>query len=564
MPTGLTLNLYVTATDIHGYNRPLPVADPPAVNTVVNKHVFEFFGRDATGNLDSTHNSALAFAARATSCFPGAFPATRLADIAQTEARTAFPAEFCRAYELAGSPVEQTFFIDGGVLDNFPFRHAVRAIPGKPASTQVDRRLLFIEPDPSDPQAGPDGAVPGFRATIWAGLSKLPRRQPIGDALDELMVYNRRVRRVRQMIGAIEDEVLATVKPLLELGYDDANRRGNTGAIESNPFGFQAYLRLKLLSVVEGMAASICRILRYSPESAQALFVRNVLILWADGANLLDTKGELSADQRSFLRTFDLGYGQRRLTFVIGRVSHYYGEADRELLNRLKHDLYALVAELKSVLDRGEAAPLVESVQAIFGQEPLASYLGQWEATRFLQEHQAEINGLRTRLAGYIDGALDGFGPRAYETLERLTPALPDAIRDDLRMRYLGFPYWDETTYPARSLSDVGELDEVQVVRVSPLDTHRLTPLGKDGTPDGRSKLRGVSIMHFGAFFRRAWRENDYLWGRLDGAERLLWLLGDTSDESAKEVFRAIVTDEERSLTKASSLIRRVKEYVAA
>ena len=144
---------------------------------------------------------------------------------------------------------------------------------------------------PSDPQAGPDGAVPGFRKTIWAGLSTLPRRQPIGDALDELMVYNRRVRRVRQMIGAVEDEVLATVKPLLELDYDAANKQGNSGAIESNPFGFQAYLRLKLLSVVEGMESSISRILRYSPQSAQALFVRNVLILWADSAQAARHEG---------------------------------------------------------------------------------------------------------------------------------------------------------------------------------------------------------------------------------------------------------------------------------
>ena len=131
-------------------------------------------------------------------------------------------------------------------------------------------------------------------------------------------------------------------------------------------------------------------------------------------------------------------------------------------------------------------------------------------------------------------------------------------------MRYLGFPYWDETTYPARSLSDVGELDEVQVVRVSPLDTHRLTPPGKDGKPDARSKLRGVAIMHFGAFFRRAWRENDYLWGRLDGAERLLWLLGDPSDQSAKEAFQAIAAEEEPSLTKAGPLIERVKDYAAS
>jgi patatin-related protein len=126
MPPGLTLNLYVTTTDIHGYNRQLPIADPPAINTVVNKHVFEFSNRDGAGNLDSEHNPALAFAARATSCFPGAFPATGLADIQHQEARERFPTEFCRAYELAGSPVDQTFFIDGGVLDNFPFRRNPR------------------------------------------------------------------------------------------------------------------------------------------------------------------------------------------------------------------------------------------------------------------------------------------------------------------------------------------------------------------------------------------------------------------------------------------------------
>ena len=42
MPPGLALNLFVTTTDINGYNRQIPIANPPAINTVVNKHVFEF------------------------------------------------------------------------------------------------------------------------------------------------------------------------------------------------------------------------------------------------------------------------------------------------------------------------------------------------------------------------------------------------------------------------------------------------------------------------------------------------------------------------------------------
>jgi patatin-related protein len=559
MPPGLALNLFVTTTDINGYNRQVPIADPTAINTVVNKHVFEFTDRDGVGNLDGAHNHALAFAARATSCFPGAFPATKLADIEHGEARDSFPSEFCRVYELAGSPVDQTFFVDGGVLDNFPFKHAVHAIAGKPASTQVDRRLLFIEPDPAVPGRAPDGTKPGFRATIWAGLSTLPRRQPIGDALDELMQYNERVRRVKQMIGVVDDDVLAAVEPLLKLDYAQANKTANADAIASSTIAFQAYLRLKLLSVVEGLATAVCRLRRYPPTTTHALFVRRALLAWAEAAKLLQASGGLSDEQRQFLRTFDLGYGHRRLAFVIGRVNHYYGTYDREALNVLKHRLYELVAELGSVLEQPEGAFLPKSVDAIFGEARVAPYLEGWRVSQYLQTVRPEIDELRTSLGAYIDQQLEGFGERCYTELERLTADMPVEMRDDIRGRYLGFPYWDSTTYPARFLSDVGELDEVQVVRVSPLDTKRLT---NGAASHAAEKLHGVALGHFGAFFKRSWRENDYLWGRLDGAERLLWLLGDTSDESAREAFRSIVAEEEPKLRKAAGLIRRVRDYV--
>jgi len=169
----------------------------------------------------------------------------------------------------------------------------------------------------------------------------------------------------------------------------------------------------------------------------------------------------------------------------------------------------------------------------------------------------AEIDELRGVLGTYLDKALDGFGDRAYGELERLTAGLSPEIRDDLRARYVGFPYWDSTIYPARALSDVAELDEVQVVRISPLDAHRLSEAAS-----AKDKLHGVAFGHFGAFFRRSWRENDYLWGRLDGAERLLWLIGDTSDVAAKEAFAAIAAEEGPELHKAAALVRRVQSYV--
>lgn len=552
MPAGLPLNLFVTTTDMNGYTRQIPIADPAEIGTVINKHVFEF----GLGSFDAAHDPALAFAARATSCFPGAFPATSLADIEHDDARQRFPDEFCRVYELAGARVDETYFVDGGVLDNFPFRHAVRAIAGKPASTQVDRRLLFIEPDPARPGAPPDGKRPGFRTTIWAGLSKLPRRQPIADALDELMQYNRRVRRVKQMISTIEPQVLRSVEPLLELPYQQANTQANSAAVDASGYAFQAYLRLKLLSVVEGMAAAVSGLLAYPPTSTQALFVQQALLRWADDEGLLRAGETLDDDQLRFLRTFDLGYGQRRLALVIGRLKkHYEDGVDRGPLNALKHELYVLQSELQQVLPR--APHLGDAVQGVFGAEHIAPYLDGWRLDAFVDAARPQLAELRETLGTYLDEALNGYGERAYTALTQGAAALPADVAADLRARYLGFPFWDAATYPARALSDVAELDEVQVVRVSPLDATRLVE-----ATAAADKLAGVSFGHFGAFFRRSWRENDYLWGRLDGAERLLWLLGDTSDVSVKEAFAAIAAEEGAALHKAAPLVERVNRYV--
>src|SRR3546814_7797837 len=44
--------------------------------------------------------------------------------------------------------------------------------------------------------------------------------------------------------------------------------------------------------------------------------------------------------------------------------------------------------------------------------------------------------------------------------------------------------------------------------------------------------LRGTELYNFGAFFSRAYRENDYLWGRLHGAERMVDLICSTLDRS--------------------------------
>ncbi len=39
------------------------------------------------------------------------------------------------------------------------------------------------------------------------------------------------------------------------------------------------------------------------------------------------------------------------------------------------------------------------------------------------------------------------------------------------------------------------------------------------------AKLAGLQLMHFGAFYKESWRANDWMWGRLDGAARVVDVL---------------------------------------
>jgi Protein of unknown function (DUF3376) len=86
-------------------------------------------------------------------------------------------------------------------------------------------------------------------------------------------------------------------------------------------------------------------------------------------------------------------------------------------------------------------------------------------------------------------------------------------------------------------------------------------------------KLKGVSFHHFSAFFRRDYRENDYLWGRLDAAERLIALLLDDPEkpglskadpQECQKAFRAILDIEERSLRKIPGLLRHLRQKIGS
>ena len=85
--------------------------------------------------------------------------------------------------------------------------------------------------------------------------------------------------------------------------------------------------------------------------------------------------------------------------------------------------------------------------------------------------------------------------------------------------------------------------------------------------------LKGVEFNSFGAFFSRAYRENDYLWGRLHGADRLIDIVASsvagalTTEELGaikRQAFHAILDEEEAQLPKVKVLIEELRGEIGA
>ena len=87
----------------------------------------------------------------------------------QWRGRAAFIAHNFADYGRFNVDPASAFFVDGGVLNNRPFRQAIEAIRGRPAYRQVDRRLVYIDPDPHTLDSAVRRRRPGSQAGSCTG-----------------------------------------------------------------------------------------------------------------------------------------------------------------------------------------------------------------------------------------------------------------------------------------------------------------------------------------------------------------------------------------------------------
>jgi patatin-related protein len=583
------LELFVTTTDLDGYQL-LVASGAGGASQRETDHAQVVQFRSVVGQAPSDDDfgpastGALAFAARATSSFPGAFPPVSLTSFArELQGRPVDPADVARRfrhrYEAGPSrdaasatpaPAHGPWFVDGGVLDNAPFDLVVQAIGAKRAQNEVVRRLLYIQPDPGVPLDGPastsgdgsyPGAVasgtpePGYLAALLKSVAGVKGSHSILRDLLALRDLNVRIAEV----GAIAELQMAQVMATIEAAWDAATSEPGGTPTEPTPdahplpatawsidnpqdvrrlsdslyasapqltgAGFATYCRLKVDVAGQRLADEIANRFVYPPGSSRSSFVRAAIGAWArrhvewsdpDPSRLMELLGPV-----------DVPYRERRMLFVLAGVNALYPIVDQPRPDGtpgpLRSDLDALKTTAWQLLEDLRAAPR-EAVSAV--PDDLVAFLGGDltergtldSAEEFGVTHDADF----TRLFGAYRASLasrlgDGSGP-VWQAFVDHTRAWPEDLRRTLASRYLGFPLWDALIFPTVAFA--------QLPQFSPIATRQLSPLAATAlpTPAG-GKLKGVSLHHFGGFVDAAWRENDYLWGRLDGAELVLRLL---------------------------------------
>jgi patatin-related protein len=557
IPKDQPLDLFVTVTDFAGYAEKLRLNSPPEIIETEHRLTLSFSDRLDGGDTleDSTE---LAFAARATASFPGAFPPFNVAEMDRVllSRGRAWPnrdAFLARVIPGHGKNAEQAVLIDGSILANAPFKPAMEALRDRPARREIDRRFVYIDPKPGMKSVRltkkGTAELPGFIATIFGAMSDIPREQPIRDSLEAIEGRSSRIRRMQRIIDALRPDVEAAIEAMFGrtffLDRPTAARlnawrhKAQERAARDANYTFGAYGHLKLSGIVEDLASLVAR---QNPELRGPKFEELRQSLWAEvRARKADDVTEglgkgASKSAIAFFRAHDLGFRIRRLRFVLRTVSGIQdrGDTPGDAMDPFRNSLFALLSRYFERDGVGFYTP--------FDHSSASSLLNDIAAQRDLTALDTESDAAFAEAFAFC----------------------PKAERRIVLFAYLGFPFYDIATLPMLQGEGLDEFDPIKVDRISPDDATAI----RSGVA---ATLKGIQFNSFGAFFSRSYRENDYLWGRLHGADRLFDVVTSTTtlsvtavDELKRQLLLAILDEEAERLPKVADLIETLRREIAA
>ncbi len=485
-------------------------------------------------------------AALATSAFPVVFPPVKMRE------------------RLGG--MRQSYYADGGLLDNQPVGWAIRHIRDKKAASRTRRFVIFVEPNPDTSQPPPEPERPGV-SEVALQIPSMGLKGNIWNAITELEDFNYRLSNYEGLIAAAS----ANLTERSEASARDILASRLAEALEAPlPSDDATYAMQRLLANARFDELFLDHVpLRYARWRSVATFgfptePDRVAWQWKVIGVAADVDFYLRW-LRALIRGINVEVKRRaehperpeRLDTTQRLIRPARGPVSAELREGaparpepvVKEILYDALSRLLDAL-----YPKADATSPF----QFARRLDTWQGYVEKVSNQADISGDdRNKLKEAIEKfpaeveVWTNASPKA--TMAEILATVEDLARrnDDFasicvavcglakpteqtsfpftgRQMFDAFRRRDLADYVLDELTDLNHKAEIQFVRISPNDANNLHLIGKQpvaGTSQAPTKLAGELFGHMGGFLDERWRRNDYIWGRLDAAEVLLDVL---------------------------------------
>lgn len=552
-PQQVPIELTLTTTVLRGEVRDFPDDLGTVIQDVTHRGLMKFCrGPDLPDDPFAAQDivAKLGAAARATASFPAAFEPFYLPGVDEKVSAGGEAVPCLKGHaDFNGEWTEGRFVVDGGVLDNNPLESAIDAVFRQRAEGEVRRVLAYVVPDPGhipDPPSPDPDKIPTLVSTALASLVNIPRVESVSDQLRAIAKHNQEVARqrdtrllvARSLDGAGAGRMAESVFPGYRL------RRAQSAA---------DYISI---AMVEGAARhrdatgqGIALGRRARRKIAEALLqLRDIPWLpnsFADAAN--ETQWHWGIFTLENVMSTVLNLLSRGVRLVPARRGEFTDAHWQELM-QARRKAFDLLAELAGLrrrdqgywLNRGTAlAPVLADLERGGGDARLPDLLraemrgwvrrfdpqlGDQEPLRpplAFTALAAEIGGLFLQSVPLLRNVLalgvPARGAGKYAELSTLLDFL-EPVPADLQVAWQRLLTLEVVHYAFGA--DIARDQYLELVQFS-----ANVPSAFGGPDRLEQKLAGVQVGHFGAFYKRSWRINDWMFGRLDGAERIVRVL---------------------------------------
>jgi patatin-related protein len=446
-------------------------------------------------------SDALAAAARASASFPAAF------------APSALTGEGAR---LGGFVGVKRWVIDGGLLENAPIQPALELIPTRRSDRLATRFVCYVNAAPKQlAQVDDDPKQPHLRA-ILGHVVNLPRDARFIDQLRAIEGAAQRSSAVRELASGLlqldSPSLKATANALLPAYQMQRTLQSLQEAfLSSSDAATDVVARVD--AVVERLDAR--------PDTSLPWIPRDLRVPTQAG----EWRWGLRGAQRILLL-------QRDITRAAIETAETQEEADA-LLTRVRPIEKALVS-LEGARDRFAADTTIRDLLLALAEAAESTF----------DEHLADLEARMVSYRSEIHSALQRGTESLYHALGSATlcpgvpsaatlfgepegPAFAPAHQQSFLERALCIEVVRRSFASDRDMEPAEQLHMVQLTPLAPVRIFTDTPLRKTGPASGTKKLTGLNWANFSAFYRSSWRANDFMWGRLDAASRIVDLLVD-------------------------------------